>query len=240
MRIIFFLFSLTISLPLYAETSRINSVFEASPTIVDIQSVNIAAAKGQKQGVFDKSRGVFFVMQPVRTLEYSRSGSGVIVDESGIIVTSAHTLKGASGLIIKLFDGTSVKVRDLWVVPNSDVAFLKIDPPFPLAAISFSGLTTLQKNDSAYTYGHSSFLRGSLIGGRVLNIQMDKNAKNLVNAIWFNFDLEKGDSGSPVLNSRGELLGMVVAGTIGKGKMTMAVPSSFIKAALETYKNLKR
>lgn len=205
---------------------------------MDVQSVNAAVLGGKPQGFLDKLTGQILITRKVRPVGYTRNGSGVIIDPQGIIVTNAHTIRGAGGLAVTLFNGTHAPVKEAYLVPGNDIAFLSIDPPFALSSVSLADVDTASVGANVYSIGHSQWLKGTVLGGRLTGVRRKKiNGVSQVVALRLNFDMEKGDSGCPVLNAQGKLLGIVGAGTIGRGNVTLAIPSNVIAAAYRDYQH---
>jgi len=204
---------------------------------VDIQSVNASVMGGKPQGFIDKATGQILVTRKVRPVSYVRNGSGVIIDPQGIIVTNAHIIRGAGGLAVTLFNGTRAQVKEAYLVPGTDLAFLSIDPPFDLFSVPLGDPGKIVKGANVYTIGHSQWLKGTVLGGKLTGVQREKvDGVSIVTVLKLNFDMEKGDSGCPVLNARGELLGIVSASIVGRGSATLAISTNVIKAGLEEYR----
>ena len=221
---------------LFAEDSPVSSILETSKALVDIQSVNVALLSGKSRGFFDKLTGRILLARKIRPVEYIRNGSGVLLDPRGIIVTNAHTIRGAGGLAVTLFDGTRAPVKEAYLVPGTDLAFLSIDPPFKLSWVPLADVEGVAVGANVYSIGHSQWLKGTVMGGKLRGIQRKKiDGVSRVTSLRLNFDMEKGDSGCPVLNARGELLGIVGAGTIGRGNITLAIPANIITEAYKDY-----
>ena len=222
---------------LYAEDSPVSTVLETSKALVDIQSVNATVLSGKPQGFIDKATGQILITRRVRPVGYTRSGSGVIIDPRGIVVTNAHTIRGAGGLAVTLFNGTRASVKDAHLVPGTDIAFLLIDPPFTLSSVLLADVDTASVGTNVYTIGHSEMLKGTVLGGKLTGFQREKIAGiSQTTALRLNFNMEKGDSGCPVLNAKGELLGLVAAGAPGRGNLTLAISSNAIVAAYQEYR----
>lgn len=240
--ILFLAFMLVAGVPvphLQAADSAVSSVLETSKALVDIQSVNATVLSGKPHGFIDKATGQILITRKVRPVEYTRNGSGVIIDPRGIIVTNAHTVRNAGGLIVTLYNGTHASVKEAYLVPGTDLAFLSIDPPLALAAIRLADPDVVLPGASIYTIGHSHWLKGTVLGGKIVGIQREqKDGISHATALRLNLDMEKGDSGCPVLDAKGELLGIVGASLIGRGDATLAIPSNTIAAAYKEY--LKR
>jgi len=221
---------------LQAEDSPVSTVLETSKALVDIQSVNATVLSGKPQGFIDKATGQMLITRKVRPVEYTRNGSGVIIDPRGIIVTNAHTIRGAGGLAVTLFNGARAPVKEAYLVPGTDLAFLVIDPPFALSVVPLADPESVAKGAHVYTIGHSQWLKGTVLGGKLLGVQRETGAGvSRITALRLNFDMEKGDSGCPVLNAQGALLGIVGASLTGRGSATLAIPSNAIAAAYKDY-----
>ena len=122
-------------------------------------------------------------------------------------------------------------------MPGTDLAFLLIDPPYALAWVPLADADHAVVGASVYTIGHSEWLKNTVLGGRLTSVLREEfSGENHVTALRLNFDMEKGDSGWPVLNSRGELLGIVEAGaTGGQGDITIAIAANAIAIAYKAY-----
>lgn len=220
----------------WAQSSPLQIIQEKAKAVVTIQSVNATVLAGQPQGIFDKSTGRILILNKIRPVGYERSGSGVIIDPSGVIVTNAHTVTEAGGIAVTLFDGTRVFCKKVLVVPNTDIAFLAIDPPFALASISFAKPDKISEGASVYTIGHSEYIKGTLTGGRIIGIKREPiNGAVRTSYLRVTFSVYKGDSGSPILDKKGDLLGIVAAGREGRDNATFAISSEVIELAYKTF-----
>ncbi len=221
---------------LKAAENAVAKALETTQALVDIQSVNATVVAGQPQGYVNSATGEVYVAQHLTPVSYTRSGSGVIIDPTGIIVTNAHTVSGAGGLAVTLFNGQTAQVKDAHLVAGTDIALLRIEPPFPLISIPLGNSDKMAPGMRVYSIGHSDFLKGTLIGGRILGIQWEAQAGvNHATAIQMSFDMAKGDSGCPVLDGRGRLLGIVGASLGGSGGTTLAIPSYAISLGYEEF-----
>ncbi len=220
---------------LYAEESPLSAVLESSKALVDVLSVNVTVVGGTPQGFVDKSTGQVLVTRKVAPMSYTRNGSGIVIDSRGVIVTNAHTVRDAGGMMVTFLNGTRAAVNEVCLVAGTDLALLIIDPPFPLSAVRLGNSDALTAGTSVYTVGHSEWLNGSVIGGRIIGVQRGGGKTSGVTAILLTFDMAKGDSGCPIFNARGELLGIVSAGMTGRPPATLAIPSNGIDAAYKEY-----
>jgi len=165
------------------------------------------------------------------------SGSGFIVDEDGHVVTNAHVVAGAEKLSVTLADGTEVPATVIGSDELLDVAIVKLDLP---AGQSVPGVAT---------FGDSSKLRSGdqvVAIGNALGEFPNTVSEGTVNATgrsfpsegglttWIQHDAEiwHGNSGGPLLNLRGEVVGVNTAG-IGSGMMGADSGSADMAFAVE-------
>ena len=228
---------------LCAESSPLHVVSEKAKALVGIYSLNATVLAGASAAGFDKSTGAVLSARRIQPVTYERTGSGIIIDPRGIIVTNAHIVRGAGRIAVTFFDGARVEVKQTYVVPDNDIAFIAIDPPFKLPLISFANPDTITVGESVYTVGHSEWVKGALTGGSITGIKNEEiNGMSRMTFLRVSFSLYQGDSGSPILDSEGNLLGMVSAGRIGeKQSETFAISSVMLEMAyrqsLENFKN---
>lgn len=221
---------------LLAANSPINSVLDKTKCIVSIESVNAAVASDKPQGILDKATGLILLVQKVLPIVQTRDGSGFIIDPRGIIVTNAHTVEGAGKIAVTLHDGTQLSAVSATVIPNTDIAFLIVQPPGPLQNLLFADSDIAQLDSTVYTIGHSDWLKGTLIEGKISGVVLDNSSgTNHAALLRVTFHLYKGDSGSPILDPNGNFVGMVTAGQIGEPNTTFAIASNVIGLAYQSY-----
>jgi S1-C subfamily serine protease len=171
------------------------------------------------------------------TLVPAGTGSGFIVDEIGHVITNAHVVAGAEELTVVLADGAEVPATVIGSEAWLDVAILKLDLP---AGTSVPGIAT---------FGDSSSLRAGeqvVAIGNALGSFPNTVSEGTVNATdrafpaegglttWIQHDAEiwHGNSGGPLLNLRGEVIGVNTAG-IGSGMMGADTGSADMAFAVE-------
>ena len=182
------------------------------------------------------------------------SGSGFIVSEEGYIVTNNHVVSGASDITIQLADRR--EIDDVEVVgrdPQTDVALLKI-PVEDLASVPLGTSDSLRVGEWVLAIGSPGFDAGGTIlestvtagivsaKGRSINILsrqfQDPNVPNLAieNFIQTDAVINRGNSGGPLVNVRGEVVGMNTAILSETGNYEgygFAVPSELIRQVIE-------
>jgi len=223
-----------------AETSYLDSAMKANESIVTIRTYRQEIYKSPKaSAAFDPRTGRMIIVQKGVKAELKKYGAGVIIHESGLIVTNLHTIRNARRAAIILYDGTTVGAKILSFMGEHDLALLKIEPPYPLKPIVIANSDQAQLGQHITNIGNSELLKQRISGGRISRIGTvsDEEGRTTVELIEVNIDLYKGDSGGPILNQEGELIGMVVAKYHKRHKSTLVIPSNKIKKLLLEFSN---
>src|SRR5215207_3801461 len=164
--------------------------------------------------------------QPQRKV--SSLGSGFVVDPTGIIVTNNHVIEGAEEIEVKFPDGLALKGELLGKDTKTDLAVLKVQPPRPLPFVAFGDSDKLRVGDWVMAIGNPFGLGGSLTLGIVSARNRDINAGPYDDFIQTDAAINRGNSGGPLFNMDGEVIGINTAiispsgGSIGIG---FSIPS---------------
>lgn len=152
-------------------------------------------------------------------------GSGSILDRKGYILTAQHVVAHASSVSVKLLDGTTRKARVVGHDAATDAAILKIDATgLTLHPIALGSVRTLAVGDPVYAIGDPFGFARSLSGGLVSALDRTIEAPNgfqVAHAIQTDAALNPGNSGGPILDGRGRLVGVAdQIATAGAGATT--------------------
>lgn len=213
-----------------------HKVIQKGRAVVSIEAVDAAIYKeGKPQAVRDSATGRILVIQRMRRVASVQTGGGIILSTDGIIVTAAHTLKNKRDIIVTLFDGTRLPAKIVHQVKGQDTAFLSVAPPFALDTVQFANSDAAPVGLPVYAMGRAQWTQGTLTGGKIqaLGIEEIKGVTR-VTSLQINFKAYKGDSGSPILDGHGNLLGMISAGQV-IGAETFAISSNMIGTAYQEY-----
>ena len=138
------------------------------------------------------------------------TGSGVIYDKSGLIVTNNHVVEGASEIVVSLSDGTSVPGKILGTDPATDLAVVKIDAQ-NLPVAEFGDSSDIQVGEPAIAIGNPLGLefRGSVTVGVIsaLNRSVQVGERNF-NLIQTDAAINPGNSGGALVNADGKVIGI--------------------------------
>lgn len=196
---LFFLFVLVFigfSDTLPAQENNLIGLFkELNPSVVTIQTTEFKVKDAQIQ----PSQGI---------------GSGVIIEESGLIITAAHVVESANEILVKLEDERSYQADIVKIVSSADVALLKLkSPPADLArrVAKIGDTRDLQIGQDILVIGAPFGLEHSLSQGIVsgrMKRQMVLNGE-AVGFIQTDAAINQGNSGGPMFNPKGELIGIV-------------------------------
>jgi S1-C subfamily serine protease len=193
------------------------------------------------KSTFTKEITDFFGFRFPAQQQQQASGSGFIIDKSGIIVTNAHVVQDsntlASKITVVLSDNEEVNAKLLGTDPSTDIAVLKIDPGNrSLKVLKLGNSSRLQVGDTVYAIGSPFELEGTMTEGIVsaLNRTIESPNPNFMirGAIQTDAAVNPGNSGGPLINSSGEVIGInsQIASSSGSfAGIAFAIPSNTVK-----------
>ncbi|HVY56955.1 MAG TPA: DegQ family serine endoprotease [Xanthobacteraceae bacterium] len=155
-------------------------------------------------------------------------GSGFIIDPSGIVVTNNHVISDADEINVILNDGTKLKAEIIGRDQKTDLALLRVKPEKPLKSVHFGDSDKLRLGEWVIAIGNPFSLGGTVTAGIVSARNRDINSGPYDNYIQTDAAINRGNSGGPLFNLDGEVVGINTAiispsgGSIGIG---FAVPS---------------
>ena len=166
----------------------------------------------------------------------SSSGSGSILDNQGHILTNYHVIEGADRLTVTLFNGEQFEAKLVGQDPPNDMAVLKIDAPAELLApVQIGQSSTLRVGQKVYAFGSPFGLERTMTVGIVSGLGRNVPSHNhrvLKSMIQVDAALNRGNSGGPLIDSRGLLVGMNTAIATRTGENTgvgFAIPADTIR-----------
>jgi serine protease Do len=155
-------------------------------------------------------------------------GSGFIIDPSGLVVTNNHVIADADEISVILNDGTKLKAELVGKDGKSDLALLRVHTDKPLRTVKFGDSDKLRLGEWVIAIGNPFSLGGSVTAGIVSARNRDINSGPYDNYIQTDAAINRGNSGGPLFNLNGEVIGINTAiispsgGSIGIG---FAIPS---------------
>ena len=152
------------------------------------------------------------------------AGSGFIIDKDGSILTNNHVIERAERIMVKLSDGRTLRARVLGSDPDTDIALIKVDGQanLPVAPIGDSG--TLRMGEWVCAIGNPLGYEHTVTVGVVSFIGRKLFDASLDNYIQTDAAINFGNSGGPLINSRGEVIGINAAISSRASNIGFAVP----------------
>ena len=163
-----------------------------------------------------------------RGRKVSSLGSGFVVDPSGFIVTNNHVIEGADDIEVNFADGSKLKATLVGADTKTDLAVLKVEPPAPLKAVPFGDSEKMRIGDWVMAIGNPFGLGGTVTVGIISARGRDIQSGPYDNFIQTDAAINRGNSGGPLFNMQGEVIGINTAiispsgGSIGIG---FAIPT---------------
>jgi len=163
-------------------------------------------------------------------------GSGFIIDASGLVVTNNHVIADADEISVILNDGTKLTAELVGKDSKSDLALLRVHTDKPLKAVKFGDSDKLRLGEWVIAIGNPFSLGGTVTAGIVSARNRDINSGPYDNYIQTDAAINRGNSGGPLFNLDGEVVGVNTAiispsgGSIGIG---FAVPSRSAIAVID-------
>src|SRR6266699_2491008 len=216
--------------------ATVAAVERVMPSVVNIATATVVEYEDFYQRLFSEFFGQGGY-RPRREQEYS-IGSGVIIDEDGYVLTNLHVVRRATRTQVKLWDGREYEADRIVATPNSDVALLKIrcKPGEKFKAANFAADDDLLLGETVLALGNPFGLGGSVTKGILSSKTRRPSTGNEPLNVndWLQTDaaINPGNSGGPLLNIRGELIGLNVAVYREGQGIGFAIPVKQVSEAL--------
>ncbi|WP_238364327.1 Do family serine endopeptidase [Mesobacterium pallidum] len=202
-----------------------------SPSVVNITTSTTVAGRTGPQGIVpegspfedffrefnDRNGG-----QGNRPRRSSALGSGFVISEDGFIVTNNHVIEGADEIMIEFFSGSELPAELVGTDPNTDIALLKVTTDEPLPFVSFGDSDTARVGDWVMAMGNP-LGQGFSVSAGIVSARNRALSGTYDDYIQTDAAINRGNSGGPLFNMDGEVIGVNTAilspngGSIGIG-----------------------
>lgn len=231
--------------PSFAQDSIINQMLKTQQAVVEIQTENADLFKTpQRKAAIDPKTGRIVAARKIVQRSYQRNGAGVIVHPDGIIVTNAHIGHKADTIKITLNTEEILFAQPIRIVNDLDLLLLKINTGRPLPFVQLADSDKIALKDDVITIGNSTLLKNTISGGRVIGIGVNRKLKHTgkhrTDLIQTTVNLYHGDSGGPLFDRYGRLIGLMTADEGTADHSSFAIPSNKIKKYLIEYFNSEK
>lgn len=179
----------------------------------------------------------FFGDIPDRELKQQSLGSGFIIDRDGFIITNNHVVQGADEIKVKLVDGREFKARVVGRDPKTDLALIKISSFFKdLPTLSLGDSDSIRVGDWVIAVGNPFGLEHTVTQGIISARGRALGSGPYDDFLQTDAPINPGNSGGPLVNLKGEVVGInsaIIAGGQGIG---FAIPSNMAKSIIPQLK----
>ncbi len=200
------------------------------PAVVSITAENQIALIQQQRG-------------PVGTLRLPPNlGSGVLVSKQGHIVTNLHVINQANAIQVHLFDGRNYPARVLGADPLTDIAVLQIEAP-DLTPAPFGNSDEVRPGQLVFAIGNPYGLQETVTQGIISGIGRRSTTESVNEFFQTDTAINPGNSGGPLINLRGEVIGInnhITSQTGGWQGIGFSIPSNTAKRVYEDIRDLGR
>ena len=164
------------------------------------------------------------------------TGSGVIINKDGYIITNNHVIAGSNTISITLNDNRVYEAKLIGTDEKTDIALLKIDADEDLPSIPFGDSDTAKIGEWVLAVGNPFNLTSTVTAGIISAKSRDLSGTNSQSFIQTDAAVNPGNSGGALVNSRGELVGINTAISSRTGSYigySFAVPSNIARKVIE-------
>jgi serine protease Do len=158
----------------------------------------------------------------------SSLGSGFVIDPAGYIVTNNHVIEGATDIEVNFANGAKLKAKLVGADTKTDLAVLKVEPKKPLRFVRFGESRKMRIGDWVMAIGNPFGLGGSVSVGIISARNRNINAGPYDNFIQTDAAINRGNSGGPLFNMHGDVIGIntaIISPTGGSIGIGFAVPT---------------
>ena len=202
---------------------------QVSPSVVNITTSTTVAGRAGPQGIVPEGspfEDFFREFQdrqgPSQPRRSSALGSGFVISEDGYIVTNNHVIESADEITIEFFSGEELPAEVVGTDPNTDIALLKVESDEPLPFVPFGDSDTARVGDWVMAMGNP-LGQGFSVSAGIVSARNRELSGTYDDYIQTDAAINRGNSGGPLFNMAGEVIGVNTAilspngGSIGIG-----------------------
>ncbi|MCA9054349.1 MAG: trypsin-like peptidase domain-containing protein [Planctomycetaceae bacterium] len=182
------------------------------------------------RALIDRARQSVVVITFSGRNEYEKGlGSGFILRKDGLIATNLHVIGEARPISVKLLDGRTFEVTEVYATEKAqDLAILKVDAQ-DLPAMPLGDVDSLRQGDPLIAVGNPEGLTHSVVTG-VAGIRDEVQGMDMIQLAM---PIERGNSGGPVINLQGQVVGLVTLKSLAKENVGFAVAANHLLPLIE-------
>lgn len=164
------------------------------------------------------------------------TGSGVIIKSNGLILTNNHVVQGADEVVVELSDGRSFRATDIRTDRQTDLAILRIEADEPLPAARLGDSDAAEIGDWVLAIGNPFELSASVSAGIISAKGRSLNSATRASFLQTDAAINPGNSGGPLVNLRGEVIGIntaIASSSGGYQGIGFAIPVNLAKWVID-------
>ena len=202
---------------------------EISPSVVNITTSTVVERRTGPQGIVPEGSPLedLFNNRPQgegspRSRRSSALGSGFVISEDGYVVTNNHVIEGADEILIEFFSGEELPAKVIGTDPKTDIALLKVETDQPLPFVPFGNSDESRVGDWVIAMGNP-LGQGFSVSAGIVSARNRALSGTYDDYIQTDAAINRGNSGGPLFNMGGEVIGVNTAilspngGSIGIG-----------------------
>ena len=196
-----------------------------NPTVVNIDATARGEApRRRRPSPFPNGPDIF--ERPQRDPDGPRrgAGTGFIIDADGFILTNHHVIEGADRIMVRLSDGRELRATAIGSDPDTDIALIKVDAPRPLPQAPLGDSDALRVGEWVIAIGNPLAYEHTVTVGVVSFIGRKLFDRSLDRYIQTDAAINFGNSGGPLINAAGEVIGINSAISSRASNIGFAVP----------------
>jgi putative serine protease PepD len=178
---------------------------------------------------------------PLGNQEAQSQGSGFVIDSDGHIVTNEHVVDNAKSVSVRFWNGDTYSASVVGSDPSTDLAVIKVDAPQSiLHPLTLGDSSSVRVGDTVVAIGSPFGLEESVTSGIVSALHRQMEAPNdftINDSIQTDAAINHGNSGGPLLNARGEVIGVnaqIAGNTGGNVGVGFSIPSNTVRSISDT------
>ncbi len=178
------------------------------PAVVNIDTMQTADLETDNEDRTDRSPNPLDMFRRQAPRPTHGVGSGFIIDPKGFILTNNHVIDGATKITISLLTGDRYRAKVIGIDRETDLAVLKIDADRELPVMKFGDSNSAEVGDWVLAIGSPFGLDQTVTAGIISKKDRDTSISNFQRFLQTDAAINRGNSGGPLVNMRGEAIGV--------------------------------
>jgi len=215
------------ALPAMPSVSFADVVDRINPAVVNIDATTRgreSRRRRDRSGIPDPPEPFDYGSRGERDVPHRGTGSGFIIDADGSILTNNHVVDRAERIVVKMADGRTMRARIIGADPDTDIALIKVDGQTGLPVAPLGDSSALRMGEWVCAIGNPLGYEHTVTVGVVSYLGRKLFDMSLDNYIQTDAAINFGNSGGPLLNARGEVIGINAAISSRASGIGFAVP----------------